>query len=154
MYEYNDCIEAAYPYSETTKIAHSDNEPNGHFNCNYAYTRLETEDDVDYFEITVRPGVRYAVVLKNVWSSQVRDIRLCYQTANGEWRYVTPPYKTERQTVFHFIPTVSKYYIEISGEPSPGYKHDSSTNWFAVAPDGTIDERPLVGSKKPYCSLK
>lgn len=25
---------------------------------------------------------------------------------------------------------------------------------FAVAPDGTIDERPLVGSKKPYCSLK
>lgn len=35
-----------------------------------------------------------------------------------------------------------------------GCTHDSDTNWFAVEPDGTIDERPLIGSSKPSCSLQ
>lgn len=55
LYEYNDTIETAFEYVNTTKIEHRDNEPNGHFNCYYAYTNLESEDDIDYFKVEVRP---------------------------------------------------------------------------------------------------
>ena len=92
------------------------------------------------------------MALKNVWTTQVRDMKLYYQDSNGSWHVVTDS-KMERQTIFHFIAKANTYYIEISGEPAPGCKHDSSTNWFAVAPDGTIDERPHAYSSKPSCSL-
>lgn len=153
IYEDNDSMVMAYPYSKTTKIEHKDTETDGHYNCYYAYTRLETEDDVDYFRVALKPGECYVAALKNVWTSQVRDIRLYYQKSNGEWRVVSAKEKLERQTIFHFIPEVSTYYIEISGNAVSGYAHDSATNWFAVEKDGAIDERPHIGSPKPYCSL-
>ncbi len=153
IYEENDTIETAYPYSQTIKIAYRDGDPLGHFRCNYAYTQLETANDVDYFMVKVRTGYRYVAALKNVWGSQVRDIRLYYQAADGTWRYIQAKEKISGQTIFHFVPTVNTYYIEISGEPAPGYKHNSDTNWFAVVPDGTIDERPFPSSNNPSCAL-
>lgn len=153
-YESNDTIATAYPYENTEKIKHQDGEWQGHFNCYYAYTRLETEDDLDFFKITVTPGIRYVIALKNVCVTQVRDIRLYYQKPNGDWYYVYVKEKKENQTIGHFYPTTNTYYIRISGEAAPGCTHDSDTNWFAVEPDGTIDERPLIGSSKPSCSLQ
>lgn len=153
IYEDNDTIETAYPYSKTTKIAHEDGEYLGHYNCYYAYTRLETADDVDWFKVNVRTGYRYVAALKNVWSDQIRDMRLYYQTSNGTWRYMEVIEKVSGQTIFHFIPTATTYYIEISGEPAPGHSHSSDTNWFAVERDGTIDERPLPYSNNPSCAL-
>lgn len=156
LYEENDTVGTAYPYSQTQKIQHEDGEPLGHFNCYYAYTNLETEDDVDYFKINVNPNYRYVAVLKNVWLGQVRNMRVYYKKADGNWYTwtVTESEKKERQSIAHFTPKADVYYLEISGKPTAGYKHDSATNWFAVEPDGRIDERPLPGSSKPWCSLQ
>lgn len=154
IYEDNDTRETAYPYAKTKKIEHKDGEFLGHYSCYYAYTALETADDVDWFKVNVRTGYRYVAALKNVLASQVRDIRLYYQTSDGTWRYIQANQKISGQTIFHFMPTVNTYYIEISGEPAPGYKHKSDFNWFAVVPDGTIDERPLPYSNNPSCALQ
>ncbi len=153
VYEDNDIIETAYPYSKTTKIEHRDGEYLGHFNCYYTYTHLETKDDVDWFKVNVRTGYRYVAALKNVWSDQIRDMRLYYQTSNGTWKYLEAPEKVSGQSIFHFVPTVTTYYIEISGEPAPGHAHSDRVNWFAVERDGTIDERPLPYSNNPSCAL-
>lgn len=152
-YEDNDTIETAYPYSKTTKIAHKDGESLGHYNCYYTAINLETKDDVDWFKVNVKPGYRYVVALKNVWSDQIRDIHLYYQDSNGKWYYPDPPEKVSGQTIFHFVPTTTTCYFEISGEPAPGHSHSSRTNWFAVERDGTIDERPLPYSNNPSCAL-
>lgn len=153
IYEDNNTRETAYPYEKTKKIEHKDGEYLGHYNCYYAYTRLETVDDVDWFKVNVRLGYRYVAALKNVWTTQERDMVLYFKDSDGTWYSLTAKNKIERQTIFHFMTEADTYFIKISGSPASGCKHDDSTNWFAVEPDGTIDERPHANSAKPSCSL-
>lgn len=79
--------------------------------CHYAYTRLETADDVDWFKVNVRSGYRYVAALKNVWTTQVRDMTLYYRDSDGTWWYISAKNKIERQTIFHFMTEADTYYI-------------------------------------------
>lgn len=154
-YEPNDTIETAFPYSQLDTITcEGAKDPNGHYNCFYNYTFIETEDDLDFFKVNVQTGFRYVVVLKNVWTDQIRDIRLYYKHDDGTWHYWYPTSKDRGQSLFHITPDKTTYYIRISGSPAPGHNHTKDANWFAVERDGTIDERLLPYDKNPSHALQ
>lgn len=154
-YEPNDTVGTAFPYSQLDTITCGGaKEPFGHYNCFYNYTFLETENDLDFFKVNLQTGFRYVVVLKNVWTDQTRDIRLYYMEDDGKWYYWHPTSKVGRQSLFHFTPDKTTYYIRISGSPAPGCSHTSSANWFAVERDGTIDERLLPYDENPSHALQ
>lgn len=156
MYEPNNSIATAFPYQNADKIKcdHDSSWPYGHYNCFYTPNTLESEDDIDFFSVKTGIDQRYAIVLKNVWLDQVRDIRVYYQESDGSWYYWYPTQKKERQSIFHITTTTNQYYIRITGSAAPGYTFTDTPNWFAMERDGTIDERAHVGDPNPYCSLQ
>lgn len=156
-YEPNNSIETAFPYSQTEKIkCRGKDDIYGHYNCFHTWTSLDSEDDLDFFKVNVQPGFRYVAILKNVYIDRIMDIRLYYQKADGSWWYKYPTKKDGGQSIFHFTPEYSTYYIRISGSAAPGYTFtpDITASWFAVERDGTIDERAGFNDPKPSCSLK
>ena len=154
-YEPNNNFDTAFPYENTRKIAcDHGNWPYGHYNCFFTPNTLESPDDVDYFRVKTQPGGYYAVVLKNVWTDHVRDIRVYYRNTNGTMVYTEPTSKKDGQSIFHVLIPGEECYIRITGSAAPGHTFDNSPNWFAMELDGRIDERAHVGDPKPYCSLQ
>lgn len=156
VYEPNNTIETAFPYSQMDRIkCNGDKDGSfGHYNCFYQYTFLETEDDLDFFKVNVQTGFRYVVALKNVWLGQIRDIRLYYKHDDGTWHYKYTDVKSDNESLFHFTPDKTTYYVRISGSAAPGYSHDTGVNWFAVERDGTIDERLQPYAQNPSHALQ
>lgn len=156
VYEPNDTIGTAFPYANTKKIECGGDKDGdfGHYNCFYTPNWITSEDDIDYFKVNLQVGEYYVAVLKNVWSNQIRDLRLYYQKSDGSWWYKHPRSKDRGQSIMHFTAEYNTYYIRISGSTAPGYTDGSGVNWFAVERDGTIDERLLPYDSKPAHALK
>lgn len=155
-YEPNNSIQTAFPYTQTNKIkCDGANEPFGHYNCFYTPFYLETIDDMDFFSIKLQTGYKYVAILKNVGTNEIRDMRLYFQKEDGSWWYKYPTEKYKGQSLFHFIPEYTTYYIRLSGSPAPGYDFTCGMAcWFAVERDGTIDERLLPYDPKPSHALQ
>lgn len=156
-YEPNDTIETAFPYSNAIKIkcGGSAHDWLGHYNCFYTPNKVSDLNDFDFYKLSLQKGMYYVAVLKNVWTSQTRDIRLYYQKSDGSWWYKYPTNKYEGQSLFHFTAEYNTYYVRISGDNAPGQtEFDDAFNWFAVERDGTIDERLLPYDPKPSHALQ
>lgn len=155
--EPNNTIETAFPYRNAEKITCSESGDRlwGHYNCFYTPNQVSSIDDLDFYKLTLQPGMYYVAILKNVYTSQVRDLRLYYQKSDGSWWYKYPTTKDRGQSIFHFTAEYSTYYARISGDYAPGETDfDTAYNWFAVERDGTIDERLLPYDSKPSHALQ
>lgn len=107
MYEPNDSLATAFPYSKTVKI---DSHANDDFSYGYAYANIHMQGGEDYFSVHLTQGFRYVAAIKNVYN-HLREIRGYYQKADGSWWY------------YHGTPESSSYWFAVERDGKIDERH-------------------------------
>lgn len=129
-YEPNNTMATAYPYSETERITGA-----LAFNEGYRYSNCHVEGDEDFFSIYLSSSYMYDVILKNLYG-QDRHIYIWESNGDGTWTRWKYKYQQVGQPEhWWFMPSYSGlHYIQIAGGGP-----DSSSFWFAVEREGTVN---------------